>query len=192
MAKPTVEQLCEFFRQIEAGIVTRVSLQDFLEQGEPEESRPVPNIEGLEVFQIRLNGSDRRWQRIDPKDYAFCEQTARTGDFPVKPGERTVTVALFPANYFAGNPSNEEILAEIKRRNLHDPDRAVTETILDERKAELADSPIVGVCGVVQSDTDGYSLVGYVHEYADGRHLRLFDLRGRWDRDCRIAAVVSE
>jgi hypothetical protein len=192
MAKPTVEQLCEFFRQIEAGIVTRVSLQDFLEQGKPEESRPQPNTEGLEVFTIKLNGSASRWQRIVRKDYAYCAESARTGDFPVKPGEREVKVALFPANYFDHDPSNEEIMAEIKRRNLNDPDRAVTETILDERKDELAESPIVGVCGVVQSDTNGNSIVGYVNENANGRNLNLNNLQNRWNRNYRIAAVVSE
>lgn len=193
MAKPTVEQLCEFFRQIEAGVVTRVSLQDFLEQGKPEESRPQPNTEGLEVFTVKLNGSDRRWQRIDPKDYAFCFENARTGDFPVKPGEREVTVALFPQNYFDHDPSNEEIKVEIARRNLHDPDRAITETLLDSRsKADLAESPIVGVCGVVQSGAFGYSVVGYVRGDGGGRYLLLRHLQLRWLRSFRFAAVVSE
>lgn len=192
MAKPTVEQLAELHRQIEAGIVTRVSLQSFLEQGKPEESRPVPDTTGLEIVKIRVNGDDPRWSKIEPKRYAYCNENARTGDFPIRPGKRMVKVALFPTNYFAGNPSNEEILAEIKRRNLRDPDRAITETLLDAKKGELADSPIVGVCGVVQSDAGGGSVVGCVSEDADGRDLHLNDLRSRWYRDCRIAAVVSE
>lgn len=190
MAKPTVEQLCEFFRQIEAGIVTHASLQDFLGQGKPAES----DTTGLEIVEIEVNGDDSRWGKIIRNEYAHCDDgNPRTGDFPVKPGKRVVKVALFPANYFPGNPSNEQIIVEIARRSLMRPDRAITETLLDSRsKAELAESPIVGICGLVQSDADGSSVVGCIRGSADGRSLLLSHPQGWWRRSCRFAAVVSE
>lgn len=154
--------------------------------------KPAPDITGLEVVELEVDGSAARWGKIEPKRYAYCDPNARTGDFPVKPGKRMVKVAIFPSNYFGHDPSNEEILAEIKRRNLSDPDRAVTETILDERKAELADSPIVGVCGVVRSGAGGGSVAGVVSGGSRGRDLDLLGLQDGWGRGVRIAAVVSE
>lgn len=46
--------------------------------------------------------------------------------------------------------------------------------------------------GVVQSDTNGNSIVGHVNENANGRNLNLNNLQNRWNRNYRIAAVVSE
>lgn len=46
--------------------------------------------------------------------------------------------------------------------------------------------------GVVQSDTNGNSIVGYVNEDSNGRNLNLNNLQNRWNRNYRIAAVVSE
>ncbi|MFA6475762.1 MAG: hypothetical protein WCV88_06275 [Patescibacteria group bacterium] len=191
--KPTIEQLAELHLQITAGTVTRASLQTFLEQGKAAESlKPVPDTNGLRIIKVMVRGSDSRWSKIEPGRYAYCNETARTGDFPVDPTDREVTVAIFPANYFDRNPTNEALRAEIERRNLTHPDRAVTETTLDVLKDELADKPTVGVCGVVQSDTDGDSIVGYVYEVADGRRLSLIGLRLDWPRDCQFVAVVSE
>lgn len=45
---------------------------------------------------------------------------------------------------------------------------------------------------MVQSDTNGNSIVGYVNENANGRNLNLNNLQNRWNRNYRFAAVVSE
>lgn len=191
MVKPTTEQLCELHRRIEAGIVTRASLQAFLEQGKPS-LKPVPDTSGLRIIKVMVKASDPRWQRIDPKAYAYCNENARTSDFPVHATDREVTVVIFPPNYFANDPSNEDVRAEIERRNLMHPDRAVTETVLDKLKDELAEEPLAGICGVVPSGTNGSSIVGCVLEDAGGRCLDLDGLQSRWRRYYRFAAVVSE
>lgn len=189
--KPTVEQLAELHLQITAGTITRASLHAFLVQGKPS-LKPVPNTNGLRVIKVMVRGSDSRWQRIEPSKYVYCHETARTGDLPVDPTDREVTIAIFPPEYFDHNPTNAEVRAEIERRKLMHPDWAVTETVLDELKAELADKPTAGICGVVQSDANGHSLVGCVREHADGRNLDLNDLHRRLLRLYQFVAVVSE
>lgn len=151
--------------------------------------KPAQIIDGLTVYEIEVDGDDPRWSKIEPSKYAYCNNTARTGDFPNRPGKRIVRYVLLP---FAFDPTNQQIIDDTARRNLTRPDRAITETILDARKAECVDKPIVGVSGVVQSDTNGHSVVGCVREDADGRDLVLDALRNYWGQDCQFVAVVSE
>ena len=151
--------------------------------------KPVQDTAGLEVFEIEVDGDDPRWSKIEPSKYVYCNDSARTGDFPVKPGRRIVKYVLLP---FAFDGSNQQVIDDTISRNLTRPDRAITETILDARKDECAQKPIIGVCGVVQSGTDGRSIVGGVYEGAGGRYLGLYDLHGYWNRSCQFVAVVSE
>lgn len=148
-----------------------------------------PIIDGLEVFEIEVDGDDPRWSKIEPSKYTYCNESACTGDFPVKPGKRIVKYVLLP---FAFDPTNREIIDDTARRNLTRPDRAVTETILDAHKAGCVEKPIVGVCGPVQSAMVDF-IVGYVREGAGGRRLSLGFLHSSyWSRHYRFVAVVSE
>ena len=45
---------------------------------------------------------------------------------------------------------------------------------------------------MVQSDTNGNQIVGYVNENANGRNLNLNDLRNNWNRNYQFVAVVSK
>lgn len=143
----------------------------------------------LEVFEIEVDGTDPRWQEIDSKKYWYCYPNAYIRDFPIRSGKRIVKYVLIS---FDENPTTQQVIDEIQKKGFTRPDRAITETILDGRKAECVGNPIVGVCGVVRSGAYGDSVVGYVFESASGRGLSLRDLQDYWPRSCRFVAVVSE
>ena len=150
------------------------------------------DITGLEVFEIEVDGDDPRWGRIDRSGYTYCNPHARPADFLVKPGKRRVMCGLFPAYYFHHDPSNQEVVDEINRRHLTRSDRAVTETVLDARHAELVQKPIVGICGVVRTDAYGHDVIGTVVGRAGDRYLGLCDLQDRRHRSDRFLVLVAE
>lgn len=153
--------------------------------------KTVPDISNsFRVLTVRVRGSDPRWSKIESRRYAYCSSKVRPDDFLVDPTDREVVVAVFPPNYF-DNPSNEQVIDEIARRNMKNPDRAVTETVLDVLKDELAGNPTVGICGI-RSEADGDSAVGIVSGSARGRDLDIRALQSHWARLCQFIAVVSE
>jgi hypothetical protein len=154
--------------------------------------KPTPYTSGLRVLKIMVRGSDSRWQRIDPMQYLVCNDTLCIADFPVNPTDREVTVVIFPANYFDQNPTDEEVGAEIARRNLTRPDRAITETTFDAIMDECENKLTIGVCGVARSEGVDSSVVGYVYQNALGRYLNVHVIHNYWYRHCRFLAVVSE
>lgn len=197
--KPTMKQLHELHLQIEAGIATQESMEEFLERGRGS----VPDTCHLRTFTIEVRGSDPKWRTIDHSRYLiFEEDEVAAGDFPVDYHDRIVTVALFPAGYYRHDPSNREIMAEMKRRRLKLPDRAVTETVFDRLKNEVAPSSwdcTVGICGKVRTDVRGRGTVGTIGQELEmtglgscRRTISIDALTKLWGRHGQFIAVVDE
>lgn len=154
-----------------------------------------PIINGFsDVNYIEVDYDDPRWQRIYKKRYAFCNQTSRTGDFPLRHtgGKFKIGYTWIPSNYFDHNPSNEEIMREIKYRNCSRPDRAISETVLDTIENELIKNSSAAICGIVQINTNDHPVVGCVDMDENGRSLNLYRLCSRWNRFDQFLVVVSE
>ncbi|MCW1929989.1 MAG: hypothetical protein KIH62_001575 [Candidatus Kerfeldbacteria bacterium] len=109
-------------------------------------------------------------------------------------GESMVTVAIFPSNYFSNDPSSREVMAEVERRKLQDPEKDIMNTLLDSRSpAEFVESPLVGIFDIVQGPiTRGGRVVNCTVQDGDGRKNGQNYLMARWLRNCRFAAVVSK
>ncbi len=154
-----------------------------------ENQKPAPIIDGLTVYEIEVNGDDPRWSKFDPKRYVNCNETVRIERFPVKSGKRRIKYVLLS---FGHDPTNRQVFDEIARRNLTRPDWVFIETVLDARSSECVDKPIVGICGVVQSDARGNFDASYVYEFAGGRYFYLNAVQYNWFSHCLFVAVVSE
>lgn len=147
-----------------------------------------PLIAGLEVFEVTVNGDDPRWSRISAEEYVSCdERFARPEHFFMKPGPRIVRYVLLEFGY---DPKSTEVVRYVIRYKLSLPDRATVETILDARKGECDERPILGFC-VLSSVFD--KSVGAVFEVASRRFLvGLVDPCRLWARRLRFVALVSE
>lgn len=192
-------QWSEFWAKVLRGEITQAHFQGLLDNPGvclPPSPRPTPDTAGLEAFEIEVNFDDLRWRRIDfdgesrEQLYTDCYESARTGDFPIAHrGKHMVEYVLFPENYFAHALNLQQVLDEIARRNLDRPDRAITETILDAPPVRNTHT-IGGVCGVIQINVAGDTVVGDIWESDDGRLIELSNLKEEWLHSCRVVAVV--
>lgn len=110
--------------------------------------------------------------------------------FEVVVDGRTVTCAWIPANHFAVDPSNQQVIDEITRRRLLCPSRDVAVAVFDLLKKEVATNHSIAIYGVVQSGTDGVKIVGYVRECSVGRSSGFSGLHSRGERLDRVLVVV--
>ncbi len=133
---------------------------------------------------LTVNGGDPRWKSIRKEDYYFINSGLSAADFPVVPGSREVA---YDVDTFDHQPTTEEVRAWQHAPGFRAPDRAEVETYLDEApdsKAELGNSPIVGLCGIVTGGD-----VACVYANGVGRFLFRGQLVGQWDQSCRFLRV---
>ncbi|PIW36789.1 MAG: hypothetical protein COW24_03435 [Candidatus Kerfeldbacteria bacterium CG15_BIG_FIL_POST_REV_8_21_14_020_45_12] len=112
--------------------------------------------------------------------------------FEVQVGDHRVTCAWILRDYFLRNPSTQEVIDEVVRRQLRCPSRAIAIAAFQAKKVEMDENPSVAIDGVVQTDADGYQFVGYVGGRRAGRSVGRDDLRHVWIGRYRFLVVVSE
>lgn len=92
--------------------------------------KPVPIIDGLQVFEIIVDGDDPRWSsKIESSMFDHYEAVIQSMDLPVKPGKRRVRYVVMPFLYV---PTRKQFVSAIEYRNLTYPDRAVMVTIFED------------------------------------------------------------
>lgn len=152
-----------------------------------------PIIDGLEVFEIEVDGDDRRWGSVDRNRYHFCNGYIRIEDFPVKPGKRLVRYVLLS---FGFKPTNQQVMDEIVQRKLIHPDRAITESILNKSILKACEpvhssEGIAGICGTVNPDFPGS--LATVHKVGSRMYAIYVQAQYSWCAGIyKFIAVVSE
>ena len=167
MARITTDQISELLAQDKAGTTTRENLQAYLRNPKAclpkgDAPLPAPNLDGF--FEV----------------------------FEVKVGGHTIKCTWIPANYFASDPTNQEVMDETARRHFRCSSQEVASAVFDLKREEMTANPSVAIDGQVQTGAGGGQVVGCVCEGAGGRGLSLSDLQAYWSRRCRFLVVVSK
>jgi len=148
-----------------------------------------PNLEGLEVFEVEVDGDAERWRRLP---HAWCPGDIVREDFPVRPGKRLVKYAVFPGNFFPENFSATAAMKAVLGRNLGKPDWP-TVACIEGKHPPSTDSPIMGFCGGVRKVRNA-NIVGIVSvcgsRGAPGCNVR--DETLPFSKAYRFMGVISE
>lgn len=112
--------------------------------------------------------------------------------FEVKVDGRGVWCAWIPAFYFPIEPTNREVIREIKRRNFHLPTREIAQATFDLKQEEMDRNPSVAIESKGQIDGNGVQVFRCICEYRNGRHYNLYGPNAKWRRNYRFLVVVSQ
>lgn len=147
MSKPTLKQLAEFHRQIEAGVVTRASLSVFLKHGKAPDPKPViPVVESPvlpkgwrlsdESVTVEVHYDDPRWSEMPWWSgngyYSGVAENLILEDFPKSLHEgcwlvRFRWLSMHASLYLPVS----EVLEAIRTSGYEGANRAETETVIN-------------------------------------------------------------
>lgn len=142
-----------------------------------------------EKFIVFVNYDDPRWRTIQHGSYARVNVDLGPEHFLIGGhGTREVVMeyVIFDDNY---EPTAREVIAEISRRGLRLPDRAETESFLDQHPEAGQLGPTIGLCGSITARGEE-SDIAFIDVFGGGwRTMEFVWLDDCWDVGCCFLAV---
>lgn len=177
MAKPTFEQMQEFFCQVGDEVATRTNFQDYLNSTRKHIARIVS------LFRATVDRSKPEWtQELDASRYAFIDPRFKLEHLPLTGSVATEEEFVdLDFSGFDGSLTTQKILDEAARQGFMRLDRAASESSFEVQPTGPDSRPIVCFCHHEWTES-GDEVVGCVVENAGGRGLRVIRLDDRWGR----------
>lgn len=142
-----------------------------------------------ERFTVFVNYDDPRWRTIQRDDYARVNRHLYPCHFPIN-GRGTSEVIMECIAFDDYEPRAQDVMIEISKRGLRLPDRAETESFLDQYPEAQRMVPVIGLCGSVWA-RDIFLNIGFIDEsyVGGGRTMNFTLLTEYWDIGCCFLAV---
>lgn len=140
------------------------------------------------TFSLEVDYDDSQWKTIDESRYSYVNDMT-VDDFPIEQtGKQTV---YFQELKFDHDPTDDEVLAEMERKDCRQPNRAEVETAIQRYTSEqLGAHSRVGLVGPAVLRSGGLSRACVIGR-GRGVSLRWDWAEDRWRRYCRFVAVCK-